>query len=280
MAKVISGIGTSHVPAIGAAIDHKKLAEPYWQKFAEGIEPARQWMAEHRPDVCIVVFNDHASAFSLEMIPTFAIGVAEDYQPADEGYGPRKIPAAQGHAEFSWHIAESLIEDEFDMTIVNRMDIDHGCTVPLSIMYGTPQSWPCKIIPICVNVIQYPPPSGKRCYRLGQAIRRAIDSYHEDLTVAVFGTGGMSHQLQGERAGVINQEYDRQFLDSLVTDPESIMGRSRTEYIREAGSEGIELVMWFVMRGAMDPEVEEVYRFMHVPASNTSYGLTILQNRK
>ena len=278
MARVIAGISTSHVPAIGAAIDQDKLQEPYWQKFARGIEPAREWMAENIPDVCVVVFNDHASSFSLEVIPTFAIGVAEQYQPADEGYGPRQVPAADGHAEFSWHIAESLIQDEFDMAIVNRLDIDHGCTVPLSILFGRPEKWPCRIIPICVNVIQYPPPSGKRCYHLGQAIRRAIDSYHEDLTVAVFGTGGMSHQLQGERAGVINQDFDRQFLDSLVQDPESIMERSRTEYIREAGSEGIELVMWFVMRGAMNREVEEVYRFMHVPASNTSYGLTILQN--
>ena len=280
MAKVTAGIATSHVPAIGAAIDNNKLGEPYWQPFARGIEPARQWMAQHRPDVCIIIFNDHASAFSLELIPTFAIGVADQFHPADEGYGPREVPVVEGHSEFAWHIAESLIQSDFDMTIANKLDVDHGCTVPLSILYGQPESWPCKVIPVCVNVIQYPPPSGKRCYALGQAIRTAVESYHEDLKVAVFGTGGMSHQLQGERAGVINQEFDRAFMEEFVSDPESIANRPHTEYLREAGSEGIELVMWLAMRGALDQQVEEKYRFMHVPVSNTSYGLTVLENKK
>ncbi len=279
MAKITAGIGTSHVPAIGAAIDHKKLEQPYWQPFADGIAPAREWMAQHQPDVCIVIFNDHASSFSLELIPTFAIGVADQFAPADEGYGPREVPVVNGHPELAWHVAESLIQDDFDMTIANRLEVDHGCTVPLSILFGEPENWPCKVVPICVNVIQYPPPSGSRCYALGQAIRRAVESFEQDLNVVIFGTGGMSHQLQGERAGVINQPFDRAFLDALVDDPESVAARPHTEYLREAGSEGIELVMWLAMRGAMDKQVDEEYRFMHVPVSNTSYGLTIIKNK-
>ena len=278
MGSIVAGIGTSHVPAIGAAIDNGKTGEPYWQPLMKGIEPARRWMAEAKPDVCIVVYNDHASAFSLETISTFAIGVAPEFPPADEGFGPREVPVVKGDSELAWHIAESLILDEFDMTIVNEMPVDHGLTVPLSIMFGQPEAWPCKVIPLCVNVIQYPQPTGNRCYKLGRAIRRAVESFPEDCRVAIFGTGGLSHQLQGERAGVTNVEYDRRWLDGLVNDPETIKAIGHTEYMRETGSEGIEAVMWLVMRGAMQPNVKEIYRFMHVPVSNTSYGLTILEN--
>lgn len=279
MARIIAGIGTSHVPAIGAAIDNGKTGEPYWVPFMEGIEPARRWMSEALPDVCIVVYNDHASAFSLESVATFAIGVAPEFAPADEGFGPRRVPTCQGHPELAWHIAESLILDEFDMTIVNEMPVDHGLTVPLSILYGQPEAWPCKVIPLAVNVVQYPQPTGNRCYNLGGAIRRAVEGFHEDCSVAIFGTGGLSHQLQGERAGLTNVEYDRRWLDNMVNDPEAVRTIGHTEYLREAGSEGIEAIMWLVMRGAMHANVEEVYRFMHVPVSNTSYGLTILENR-
>ncbi|MGI9615739.1 MAG: class III extradiol dioxygenase subunit beta [Acidimicrobiales bacterium] len=277
-ARIIGGIGTSHVPAVGAAIDGHKHDDPYWAPYFEKIQPARDWMAEKQPDVCLVVFNDHASAFSLELIPTFAIGVAPTFPPADEGYGPRGVPAAEGHPELAWHLAESLILDEFDMTIVNSMPIDHGCTVPLSVMYGEPDAWPCRVVPLCVNVIQYPAPTGNRCFQLGKAIRRALDAWPGDETVAIFGTGGMSHQLQGERAGVINLDFDQAFMDRLVTDPASQSEVPHTTYIREAGSEGIELVMWLIMRGALDDDAEEIYRMNHVPTSNTSNGLIILEN--
>ncbi len=278
MAKIIAGVGTSHVPAIGAAIDNDKHDEPYWAPYFEKIQPARDWMAETRPDVCLVVYNDHASAFSLEVIPTFALGVAPSFAPADEGYGPRQVPAAEGHPELAWHLAESLILDEFDITIANKLDIDHGCTVPLSIMYAKPDAWPCKIVPLCVNVIQYPAPTGRRCYRLGQAIRRAVDAFPGDERVVIFGTGGMSHQLQGERAGLINLEFDQAFMERMINDPERQAEVEHTEYMREAGSEGIEMVMWLVMRGALDAEPREVYRAHHVPTSNTSAGLVILEN--
>lgn len=278
MIEIVGGVGTSHVPAIGAALDHGKTESPYWKPLFAGYEQARQWMRETAPDVAIIVYNDHASAFSLELIPTFLIGVAERFPPADEGYGPRKVPDVRGDPALAWHLAESLILDEFDMAIANEMPVDHGLTVPLSIMCGRTGAWPCRVIPLCVNVIQYPPPTGARCYKLGKAIRRALDDYDEDLRVAIFGTGGMSHQLQGERAGVINQEWDLDFLDRLSSDPDALAEIAHSEYIMETGSEGIEMVMWLIMRGALDQNVKEIYRHYHIPASNTAAGLIILEN--
>lgn len=277
-ARIVGGVGTSHVPAVGAAIDHGKQDEAYWAPYFDKIQPAREWFVAADPDVCIVVYNDHASAFSLQLIPTFALGVAPVFPPADEGYGPRGVPVATGHPDLAWHLAESLILDEFDITIANEMPIDHGCTVPLSVAYGQPDPWPCRVIPLCVNVIQYPPPTGRRCYRLGRAIRRALDRWPGDERVVLFGTGGMSHQLQGERAGLVNLPFDQAFMDRLIADPAGQADVPHTEYLREAGSEGIELVMWLVMRGALDDEVREAYRMNHVPTSNTSNGLLILEN--
>ena len=278
MARITAGVATSHIPAVGAAIDLGKTAEPYWQPVFKGYEFSKRWIVGKKPDVVILVYNDHASAFSLEIIPTFAIGCAESFAPADEGWGPRPVPAVEGHPELAWHIAQSTILDEFDMTIVNRMDVDHGLTVPLSLMFGQPQAWPCKVIPLAVNVVQYPPPSGNRCWNLGRAIRKAVASFPANLNVMVWGTGGMSHQLQGPRAGLINKEFDTRFLDRLTTDPEQLAQVPHLEYVREAGSEGIELVMWLIMRGALEADAREVYRFYHVPASNTAVGHIIFEN--
>ncbi|HQR10513.1 MAG TPA: class III extradiol dioxygenase subunit beta [Casimicrobiaceae bacterium] len=283
MARITASVYTSHVPAIGAAIDLKKTAEPYWRPLFAGYEFSKRWMNENRPDVIFLVFNDHATAFSLELIPTFAIGTAAEFRPADEGYGARPVPKVIGHPELASHIAQSVIQEDFDLTIVNRMDVDHGLTVPLSLMCGEPQAWPCPVIPFAVNVVQYPVPSGRRCFALGQAIRRAVESYDEPLRVQIWGTGGMSHQLQGARAGLINAEWDNRFLDRLIADPAGVAQIPHIEYVREAGSEGIELVMWLIARGAMSdvaggakPKV--VYRFFHVPASNTAVGHLILEN--
>ena len=278
MARITAGVATSHIPAIGAAIDLGKTHEPYWQPVFAGYEFSKRWMTEHKPDVVVLVYNDHASAFSLEIIPTFAIGCAESFAPADEGWGPRRVPVVQGHPELAWHIAQSTILDEFDMTIVNRMDVDHGLTVPLSLLFGRPTAWPCKVIPLAVNVVQYPPPTGNRCWNLGRAIRKAVESFEGDLDVMIWGTGGMSHQLQGPRAGLINREFDTRFLDRLTSDPEVLAKLPHLDYVREAGSEGIELVMWLIMRGALDATAREVYRFYHVPASNTAVGHIIFQN--
>jgi protocatechuate 4,5-dioxygenase, beta chain len=278
MARLVGGVGCSHVPAVGVAIDKGKTGDPYWAPYFAKLGPAREWMAEVAPDVCIVVYNDHASAFGLDLIPTFALGLADRFPPADEGYGPRPVPTVVGHPELAWHLAESLILDEFDLTLVNEMPVDHGLTVPLSVLCGQPEAWPFRVVPLLVNVVQFPPPTGNRCYRLGQALRRAVDAYEGDERVVVLGTGGMSHQLQGQRAGLINVDFDTAWLDGLVADPEATAAIPHVEYLREAGSEGIELVMWLVMRGALSPKVREVYRATHVPTSNTHNGLLILED--
>ena len=278
MAKIIAGEGTSHVPAIGAAIDNKVTHEDYWKPVFAGYEYAKEWIKQVQPDVVVLVFNDHATAFDMNIIPTFAIGCAAEFQPADEGWGARPVPVVKGHPELASHIAQSVIQEDFDLTIVNKMDVDHGLTVPMSLMFGEPDKWPCQIIPVAVNVVLYPAPSGKRCFELGKAIRRAVDSFDQDLNVQVWGTGGMSHQLQGQRAGLINSGFDNAFLDDIVSAPEKLIKMSHLTYLNEAGSEGVELVMWLVMRGALNTKVKQLKRFYHVPASNTAVGHLVLEN--
>ena len=288
MAKITASVFTSHVPAIGAALDLGKTQEAYWQPLFAGYDYGKQWMKDNKPDVIFLVYNDHATAFSLDIIPTFAIGTAAQFQPADEGWGPRPVPVVKGHPDLAAHIAHSVIQQDFDLTIVNKMDVDHGLTVPLSLMCGQPPAdqfeWPCPVIPFAVNVVQYPVPSGQRCFNLGKAIRKAIETYDEDINVHIWGTGGMSHQLQGARAGLINKEFDRVFMDKLINDPQAAADISHIDYVREAGSEGIELVMWLIARGAMNdvkggkaPVLKQ--RFYHVPASNTAVGHAILENQ-
>lgn len=280
MAQVTASVYCSHVPAIGAALDLGKTEEPYWKPLFAGFDFSKQWIKEHLPDVIFLVYNDHANAFSLDIVPTFAIGAAAEFPVADEGWGPRPVPKVIGHPELASHIAQSVIQDDFDLTIVNKMPVDHGLTVPLNLMFGQPEAWPCRVIPFPVNVVLYPVPSGRRCLALGRAIRKAIASYDEPLKVQVWGTGGMSHQLQGPRAGLINKKWDNAFLDRLIADPEAQAKVPHIEYVREAGSEGIELVMWLIARGAMsDKPPKVVHRFYHVPGSNTAIGHLILENQ-
>jgi protocatechuate 4,5-dioxygenase beta chain len=271
-------VNVSHVPAIGAAWDNGKTNDPYWKPVFGGFDLSKKWIAELEPDVIILVYNDHASAFDANIIPTFALGCAPEFPPADEGWGPRLVPTVIGHPVMASHIAQSVILDEFDLTIINKMDVDHGLTVPLTLMFGQPKEWPCRIIPLAVNVVQFPPPTGNRCWNLGKALRRAVESYPEDLRVVIFGTGGMSHQLQGPRAGLINKEWDKRFLDSLAADGQAARAIPFIEYVRESGSEGIEMVMWLIARGALEEKVREVHRFYHVPCSNTALGHLILEN--
>ena len=283
MARITASVYTSHVPAIGAAIDLGKTQEDYWKPLFAGYDFSKQWMKDNKPDVIFLVYNDHATAFSLDLIPTFAIGTAAEYQPADEGWGPRPVPKVIGHPELASHIAQSVIQQDFDLTIVNKMEVDHGLTVPLSLMCGQPEAWPCPVIPFAVNVVQYPVPSGQRCFQLGKAIRKAVESFDQDLNVQIWGTGGMSHQLQGARAGLINREWDNAWLDQLINYPEAAGATPHIVYVREAGSEGIELVMWLIARGAMadvagGPAPKLAHRFYHVPASNTAVGHVILEN--
>jgi len=284
-ARVTASVYTSHVPAIGVALDQGRTADPYWRPLFEGYRPSRDWLEQHTPDVVILIYNDHASAFSLRMIPTFAIGTGATFAPADEGWGARPVPPVVGHPELAAHLAQSVIQDDFDLTIVNEMDVDHGLTVPLSLMCGQPPAWPFRVIPFAVNVVHYPVPSGRRCFRLGQALRRAVETFDQPLRVQVWGTGGMSHQLQGPRAGLINREWDARFVDRLISDPAALAEVPHLDYVRQAGSEAIELVMWLIARGAMadaaggaPPSV--VRRFYHVPASNTAVGHLILQEQQ
>jgi protocatechuate 4,5-dioxygenase beta chain len=279
VAKIVASVNVSHVPAIGAAWDNKKSGDAYWKPVFDGFDFSKQWIADLKPDVIILVYNDHASAFSAEIIPTFALGCAAEFPPADEGWGPRPVPTVIGHPILASHIAQAVILDEFDITIINKMDVDHGLTVPLTLMFGQPAAWPCRIIPLAVNVVQFPPPTGNRCFNLGKALKSAVESFPEDLRVVIFGTGGMSHQLQGKRAGLINREWDKRFLDILSGDGEAARQIPFIEYVREAGSEGIEMVMWLISRGALEKDVREVYRFYHVPASNTALGHLILENK-
>lgn len=278
MARITAGVATSHVPLLGVAVDQGKTEEPYFKPIYDGYEYSKQWIKQNLPDVVFLVYNDHATAFDNNFVPTFAIGCSDEYQPADEGYGPRPVPAVKGHAAMASHIAQSVIQDDFDLTIVNNFAVDHGLTVPLTMMFGQPEAWPCRVIPFAVNVVLYPAPSGKRCYALGKAIRRAVDLFDEDLNVQIWGTGGMSHQLQGPRAGLINQDLDNEFLDKLAGNAEELAEWPHIKYVREGGSEGIEMVMWLIMRGALNDKVDVKHRFYHVPASNTAIGHLILEN--
>ncbi|WP_266180348.1 class III extradiol dioxygenase subunit beta [Dyella humicola] len=277
MARITAGIAASHVPAIGVAFDNKRTSDPYWAPVFKGFDWVKEFEKDEKPDVIVLVYNDHASAFDLSMIPTFAIGCADEFAIADEGFGQRPLPPVPGHADLAAHIAQSVILDEFDLTVVNEMAVDHGLTVPLSLMFGEVDKWPVKVVPIAVNVVQFPPPTGNRCWSLGEAIARAVESFPEDLNVQIWGTGGMSHQLQGPRAGLINAQFDNAFLRDLVSDPQRLRLMKHIEYLRESGSEGIEMVMWLIMRGALGSNVEELHRFYHVPASNAAVGHIVLR---
>lgn len=280
MAEVIWGLATSHVPSIGAAMDRGKTEDESWKDLFDGYAPARAWLAAHRPDVAIVIYNDHANGVDLDVVPTFAIGTSDHYDVADEGFGKRPVPDVVGHPELSLHLLESLVDEGFDMTVFQELDVDHGLTVPLSVWTPDPgEAWPCPVVPLLVNVIQYPQPTAARCYALGQALGRAIASFPQDIAVGVLGTGGMSHQLAGARAGFINPEFDAMFMEAVETDPERLTQLSRQDYVREAGSEGIEMIMWLVMRGAMAAEVTKVHSHYFVPASNTAAAVALFDNR-
>ncbi|WP_369130902.1 class III extradiol dioxygenase family protein [Modestobacter roseus] len=280
MAEVIWGLATSHVPSIGAAMDREKTQDDNWKPLFDGYQPAREWLAEHKPDVAIVIYNDHANGIDLDIVPTFGIGTAERYPVADEGFGQRPVPEVVGHPELSLHLLENLVDDGFDLTVFQELEVDHGLTVPLSVWTPEPgDAWPCPVVPLLVNVIQYPQPTAARCYALGKALGRAIRNFPEDITVGVLGTGGMSHQLAGARAGFINSDFDRQFLAEIQSDPAKLAALSREDYVRLAGSEGIEMIMWLIMRGALDDDITRVHDTYFVAASNTAAALALFENK-
>jgi protocatechuate 4,5-dioxygenase beta chain len=276
MARVIGGIGTSHIPQVGVAYDRKLQETPEWKPLFDGYLPAQEWLARRQPDVAIVIYNDHGADLSIEKMPTFAVGVAENYPPGDEGWGPRPLPPAQGDPDLSWHIVESLVESEFDPMIAQELALDHGFLVPMNLLW--PGDWPVRVVPIAVNVIQHPVPTALRCYKLGKALRAALEAYPSDQKIVVIGTGGMSHQLHGERVGYLNRTFDNYFLDTLETDPYELTKISRRDYMEKAGAEAIELIMWLTMRAALNDDVKRVHRFYLTPVSLSSAGLIVLEN--
>ncbi|WP_417503535.1 class III extradiol dioxygenase family protein [Marinomonas gallaica] len=278
MAKIIGGLTTSHIPAIANAMANGLEETPYWKPFFDGYPPVRDWLNEKKPDVIILFYNDHGLEFFIDKKPTFAIGVADEYHNADEGWGIPTIPPVTGESELSWHIANSLVEDGFDMTICQEMKVDHGLTVPLNLMWPGYNYGHVKVIPVCINCEQHPMPQPKRTFALGQAIGRAVASFDEDLNVVVFGTGGMSHQLDGERAGIINRKFDIECLDKLVTDPEDLTKYSNLDLVEIAGAQGVELNMLLAMRGTLIGQVKELHRNYHAPISNTGSGLMLLEH--
>jgi len=278
MARIVGGVTTSHIPAIGNAMTSKLEQTPYWKRFFDGYEPVKEWLAKVEPDIAIVIYNDHGLNFFLDQVPTFALGCADRYDNADEGWGLQTQASFEGDAQFSWHLAESLIRQEFDLTTCQEMLVDHGFIVPMSLMWRHLPRWPVKAVPLAVNTVQHPIPSARRLLRLGHALRQAIESYPEDLKVVIFGTGGMSHQLQGERAGHIDVDFDLQCMASVINDPEWLASLSIDEIIRKAGTEGVETIMWLAMRGALHPNVNVVHKHYHVPISNTGAGVLVLEN--
>ena len=279
MATLLGGLGTSHVPSIGMAIDRGVAGTPDWKALFDGYEPAKAWVREQRPDLAIVIFNDHGNSFFLDKVPTFAVGCAEAYAPIDEGFGKPPFPDFEGHRDFSWHLVDTLVESRFDPMICQEIEVDHGIQVPMRLFFGEPGArWPVRVVPIFVNCIQYPIPLPSRCHELGRALRAAIDTWPGDERVVVIGTGGLSHQLQGTRAGFVNPAADRQFLVDIAERPDMLAARSRETYVEMFGSEGAELIMWLVMRGAMNERVVTRHSHYFVPASMTGAGMIVLEN--
>ncbi|MBP8306934.1 MAG: protocatechuate 3,4-dioxygenase [Burkholderiaceae bacterium] len=276
MASIVGTIATSHVPAIGSAIAKGLQQDPYWKPFFDGFPPVREWLARVRPDVAVVIYNDHGLNFFLDKMPTFAVGAAADYRNADEGWGIPMVPPFRGDPALSWHLIESLVHDEFDLTTCQDMVVDHAFTLPMALCWPD-QQWPVRTVPICVNTVQAPLPSAARCYRLGQAIGRAIESWPGAERVVVLGTGGLSHQLDGERAGFINRDFDRRFMQSLIDDPAWATRYGTTELVELAGTQGVELLNWLVARGTLPRAVRQVHANYHIPISNTASGLMLLE---
>ena len=278
MAKIIGGITSSHIPAVGNAISNNLQQEPYWKRFFDGYGPAKEWLKNARPDVVIVVYNDHGLNFFLDKVPTFALGCADEYHNADEGWGLKPVAPFKGNAPLSWHLAESLVEQEFDICMCQEMKVDHGFVNPIRALYGDHEVWPVEAIPLAVNTVQHPVPTARRCYKLGKALGKALESYPDDTRVVILGTGGMSHQLQGERAGIIDTDFDLECMDKIATDPEWFANLSNTDIMRIAGTEGIETIMWMVMRGALKDDAKVIHKHYHAPISNTGAGVLVLDN--
>lgn len=281
MAKIVGSISTSHVPAIGGAIAKNLQQEAYWKPFFDGYIKVHEWLAKNQVDVVVIIHNDHGLNFFLDKMPTFSVGAAASYETADEGWGIPALTPAPGEQDLSWHLVESLIKDEFDITTCQEALIDHAVSLPLALFWPEHQSqgkWPVEIVPVCINTVLAPYPSANRCYKLGEAINKAINSWDSDKRVLVVGSGGLSHQLDGTRAGHINKDFDLEFMDSLIDNPKWITQFNNEELVDKVGTQGIELLMWVAARGAMgDTPLKKVHSNYHVPISNTATGLLVLE---
>lgn len=277
MATIVGGIATSHTPTIGFALDTGKQKDSVWAPIFEGYRPVQQWLAEKRPDVLFYIYNDHVTSFFFDHYSHFALGVGDRYWPADEGGGPRKLPPIAGHPALARHIAAGLVADEFDMSYFQAKGLDHGCFSPLSLLWPHEKGWPGAIVPLQVGVLEFPIPSARRCFKLGRSLRKAIESYPENLKVAIVGTGGLSHQVHGERAGFNNTPWDMQFLDLLEKDPEKLTEITIAEYAERGGFEGSEVIMWLIMRGALAKKVKKLHQAYYLP-SMTPIATVILED--
>jgi gallate dioxygenase len=266
MARILGGVASSHTPTIGFALDAHKQDDPTWAPIFEGYRPVQTWLAEQRPDVLLLIFNDHVTSFFFDHYPQFALGIGESYGVADEGGGPRDLPPVRGHARLSHHIATALVADEFDLSYFQDKRLDHGCFSPLSMLWPHDRQWPGAIVPLQIGVLQFPIPTARRCYRLGQSLRKAIQSYPEDLGVVLVATGGLSHQVHGERCGFNNVEWDHTFLDLIEHDPEQLARMTHAQYAELGGLEGAEVIMWLVMRGALSGQVTKRHQSYYLPS--------------
>jgi len=265
MARIIGGIGTSHVPTIGQAYDRGKQNDPAWKPLVDGYAPVAEWLAAKRPDVLVFFYNDHVSSLFFDLYPTFALGVSPMFEIADEGAGRRPLPPLRGHPALAQHLAESLVNDEFDIATFQDRPVDHGCNSPLTFMWPHEPDWPGAILPIAINVLQYPLPTARRCYRLGQAVGRAVASYPEDLSVAIVGTGGLSHQVHGERTGFNSTDWDMRFLELFESDPTELTKLRHADYVRLGGAESVEMIMWLAMRGALPERIVKRHQSYYLP---------------
>jgi protocatechuate 4,5-dioxygenase beta chain len=283
MATIVGGIGTTHVPSIGKAIAEGKQSDPYWKPFFRGFDYVHDWLARTKPDVAVVFYNDHGLNFFLDKLPTFAVGASAEYRSEDEGWGIPVSRPVPGDADLSWHLINTLVADEFDVTMCQDMLIDHAVTIPMALMWPSAASsvrpWPVKIVPVEINTVQHPLPSMARCLKLGRSIGRALETYPRDLRVAVVGTGGLSHQLDGTRAGFVNKDFDALCLDKIVAEPEALARYSIHELVELSGSQGVEFLNWMAMRGALTGRVSELNRNYHIPVSNTAAATVVYDNQ-
>jgi len=278
MATILGAVTSSHVPAIGGAIAKGLQQDPYFKPFFDGFPPVHAWLAKAKPDVAVIFYNDHGLNFFLDKLPTFAVGAAPEYRNADEGWGIPTMPPIKGDPALSWHLIESLVADEFDITMCQEMLVDHALTLPMALAWPGGGAWPVSIVPIAMNHVQHPLPSLRRSYALGQAVGRALEAWDADVRVLVMGTGGLSHQLDGARAGFINKPFDLMCMDAIVDAPERLTRLSTVELVREAGAQGTELMTWIAARGALTGSVRKVHSVYHIPISNTAAAAMLLEN--